>query len=85
MLWSECDRKGLAVDLYSNTGRNPANAQFKRQKLYTNILPRINGPQIYQRRVTVDDWESRPGAGRLPCGHGKSECTGCSWRARKCG
>ena len=57
MLWSERDRKGFAVDLYSNTWRNPPNAQYKRQKLYTNILPRINGPQIYQRRVPVDDWD----------------------------
>ena len=57
MLWSDRDRKGLAVDLFSNTWRNPANAQFKRQKLYTNILPRINGPQIYQRRVPIDDWD----------------------------
>ena len=57
MLWSERDRKGLAADLYPNTWRNQANAQFKRQKLYTNILPRINGPQIYQRRVPVDDWD----------------------------
>jgi len=57
LLWSERDRKGLAVDLFSNTWRNPANAQYKRQKLYTNILPRINGPQIYQRRVPIDDWD----------------------------
>jgi len=57
LLWSERDRKGLAVDLFSNTWRNPANAQHKRQKLYTNILPRINGPQIYQRRVPIDDWD----------------------------
>jgi hypothetical protein len=45
--------------LISNTWRNPANAQFKRQKLYFNILPRINGPQIYQRRVPIDDWDSK--------------------------
>ena len=57
LLWSERDRKGVAVDLFSNTWRNPANAQFKRQKLYSNILPRINGPQIYQRRVPIDDWD----------------------------
>ena len=57
LLWSERDRKGLAVDLISNTWRNPANAQYKRQKLYFNILPRINGPQLYQRRVPVDDWD----------------------------
>jgi len=57
LLWSDRDRKALAVDLLSNTWRNTANAQFKRQKLYTNILPRINGPQIFQRRVPVDDWD----------------------------
>jgi hypothetical protein len=52
-------RLGLAVDLFSNTWRNPANAQFKRQKLYYNILPRINGPQIYQLRVPIDDWDDK--------------------------
>lgn len=57
LLWSERDRKGLAVDLFSNTWRNPANAQHKRQKLYLNILPKINGPQVYQRRVPIDDWD----------------------------
>ena len=55
LLWSERDRKGLAVDLFSNIWRNPANAQFKRQKLYYNILSRIHGPQIFQRRVSIDD------------------------------
>ena len=59
LLWSERARKGLAVDLFSNTWRNQANAQFKRQKLYYNILPRINGPRIYQCRVPVDDWDSK--------------------------
>jgi hypothetical protein len=47
------------VDLFSNTWRNPANAQFKRQKLYFNILPRINGHQIYQRKVAIDDWDKK--------------------------
>ena len=59
LLWSERNLKGLAVDLFSNTWRNNANAQYKRQKLYFNILPRINGPQIYQRRVPIDDWDSK--------------------------
>ncbi len=59
LLWSERDGKGIAVDLFSNTWRNPANAQFKRRKLYFNFTPRINGPQIYQRRVPIDDWEKR--------------------------
>ena len=59
LLWSDRDRKGLAVDLFSNTWRNPANAQFKRQKLYFNILPRINGPQIYQLKVPFDDWDEK--------------------------
>ena len=59
LLWSEWNRKALAVDLFSNTWRNPANAQYKRQKLFFNILPRIHGPQIYQRRVPIDDWDSK--------------------------
>jgi hypothetical protein len=59
LLWSERDRLGLAVDLWSNTWRNPANAQFKRQKLYFNILPRINSHQIYQRKVAIDDWNDK--------------------------
>ena len=59
LLWSDRDHQGLAVDLFSNTWRNPANAQFKRQKLFYNILPRINGPQIYQRRVPIDDWDDK--------------------------
>ena len=58
LLWSERGRKGVAVDLFSNTWRNPANAQFKRQKLYYNILPRINGTHIYQRQVPIDDWDN---------------------------
>ena len=57
LLWSDRDNKGVAANLFSNTWRNPANAQYKRQKLYSNILPRINGPQIYQRRVPIDDWD----------------------------
>ena len=59
LLWSEWKRKGLAVDLFSNTWRNPANAQYKRQKLYFNFLPRINSHQIYQRRVPIDDWDMK--------------------------
>ena len=59
LLWSEWKRLGLAVDLYSNTWRNPANAQYKRQKLYLNILPRINGRQVYQRHVPIDDRDDK--------------------------
>ena len=70
LLWSERDFKGLAaflyedlflasVDFFSNTWRNRANAQYKRQKLYLNILPRINGPQIYQLQVPMDDWDNK--------------------------
>ena len=59
LLWSERNLKGIAVDLFSNTWRNAANAQYKRQKLYFNILPRIHGPQIYQRLVPIDDWDSK--------------------------
>jgi hypothetical protein len=59
LMWSEWGSQRLAVDLFSNTRRNPANAQYKRRKLYFNILPRINGPQTYQRRVPIDDWDTR--------------------------
>ena len=59
LLWSERNLKGIAVDLFSNTWRNAANAQYKRQKLYFNIFPRIHGPQIYQRLVPIDDWDSK--------------------------
>ena len=43
LLWSDWHRKGIAVDLFSNTWRNPANAQYKRQKLFFNILPSQSG------------------------------------------
>jgi hypothetical protein len=59
LMCSEQDSQGLDVDFFSNTWRNPANAQHKRQKLYFNIMPRINGPEIYQLRVPVDDWDTR--------------------------
>jgi hypothetical protein len=59
LLWSEWDCQGLAVDLISNSWRNPANAQHKRQKLYFNILPRISSQRIYQRKVAVDDWDKK--------------------------
>ena len=57
ILWSDRDSGAIAVDWYSNTWRNPVNAQFKRQKLFFNILPRINGPRIYRLRVPIDDWD----------------------------
>ena len=57
--WSERDSQGLAADLFSNTWRNPANAQVKRQRLFFNILPRINGRQVYQLRVPIDDWDAK--------------------------
>jgi hypothetical protein len=59
VLWSEQDQMGLALDLLSNTWRNPANAHFKGRKLYVNILPRISSSQIYQRRVPIDDWNEK--------------------------
>jgi len=59
ILWSDRDSKSIVADWYSNTWRNPVNAQFKRQKLYFNILPRVNGPQIYRLRIPIDDWDKK--------------------------
>lgn len=59
LLWSERDLLGLAANLLSSTWLNLSNAQFKRQKLFLNILPRVNGPQIYQRQVPIDDWSHK--------------------------
>jgi Bifunctional DNA primase/polymerase, N-terminal len=43
-------------DFYGRTWRNAANAQHHKQSLYFNILPKINGPQMYIRYVAPDDW-----------------------------
>jgi hypothetical protein len=55
-LYNERDQKALAGDFISSSWLNPANAQHKRQRLFFNILPRINGPQLYVLRAPVDDW-----------------------------
>jgi hypothetical protein len=54
-LYNETSQKTVAVDFISNSWLNPANAQFKRQRLFYNILPRINGPQLYLMLVPPDD------------------------------
>jgi hypothetical protein len=43
-------------NFYGHTWRNSANAQHHRQAVYFNILPKINGPQMYLRYVAPDDW-----------------------------
>lgn len=58
-LYSAKDYAMLSTSMLSNSWRNPANAQFKRARLYFNILPRINGPIVYERRVAFDDWTSK--------------------------
>lgn len=57
-LYSHKNSAMLSTRMMSNTWRNPVNAQFKRQCLYLNFLPRINGPVIYEHRVPFDDWTS---------------------------
>jgi hypothetical protein len=37
------------VNFYGRTWRNSANAQHHRQCLYFNLLPKVNGPQLYAR------------------------------------
>jgi hypothetical protein len=47
------------VNFYGRTWRNLANAQHHRQCLYFNLMPRINGPQLYGRWVPFDDWTEK--------------------------
>jgi hypothetical protein len=56
VLYNDEEGKAVVADYYSNSWRNRVNAQHKRRCLYFNILPRINGPQLYAMRVTADDW-----------------------------
>jgi hypothetical protein len=56
VLYNDEEGKAVVADYYSNSWRNPVNAQHKRRCLYFNILTRINGPQLFAMRVPVDDW-----------------------------
>jgi hypothetical protein len=51
--------KGLIAEFPSNSWLNPANAQLKRQRLFFNLLPRLNGPELYVLRVAFDDWSDK--------------------------
>jgi hypothetical protein len=58
-LYNHGDRKGVIAEFPSNSWRNAANAQLKRQRLFFNLLPRINGPQLYLLTVAIDDWTDK--------------------------
>jgi hypothetical protein len=58
-MYNHADGKGLIVEFPSNSWVNAANAQLKRQRLFFNMLPRLNGPQIYMMKVAVDDWSDQ--------------------------
>jgi 5S rRNA maturation endonuclease (ribonuclease M5) len=55
-LYNHSKGTGLFAEFPSNTWKNPANAQLKRQRLFFNMLPRINGPQLYILKAPIDDW-----------------------------
>jgi hypothetical protein len=55
-MYNHSDGKGLIAEFPSNGWGNPANAQLKRQRLGFNMLPRMNGPQVYALRLSFDDW-----------------------------
>jgi hypothetical protein len=56
-MYNHSDGKGLIADFPSNGWGNPGNAQLKRQRLGFNMLPRMNGPQVYALRLPFDDWD----------------------------
>jgi hypothetical protein len=58
-MYNHGDGKGLIAEFPSNAWSNPANAQLKRQRLFFNMLPRINGPELYMLKVAVDDWSDK--------------------------
>jgi hypothetical protein len=58
-MYNHSEGKGLVAEFPSNTWRTPANAQLKRQRLFFNMLPRMNGPQLYMLKVPVDDWTDK--------------------------
>lgn len=51
--------KSLWVDSIGTTWRFRPNAQHKRACIYFNMLPRINGRQVYALLIPVDDWDSK--------------------------
>jgi hypothetical protein len=58
-MYNHSNGKGLIAEFPSNSWSNPANAQLKRQRLFFNMLPRINGPELYILKVPVDDWSDK--------------------------
>jgi hypothetical protein len=58
-LYSERDQKALAADFLCNSWENPANAQYKRQRIYFNLFPRLNTRQLYELVSPLDDWSPR--------------------------
>jgi hypothetical protein len=58
-MYGHNDGKGLIAEFPSNGWGNPANAQLKRQRLGFNMLPRMNGPQVYALRIPFDDWSPK--------------------------
>lgn len=58
-MYNHTDGKGLVAEFPSNSWKNPANAQLKRQRLFFNMLPRMNGPQLYLLKVPCDDWTDK--------------------------
>ena len=58
-MYNHSEGKGLVAEFPSNTWRTPANAQLKRQRLFFNMLPRMNGPQLYMLKAPCDDWTDK--------------------------
>jgi hypothetical protein len=53
------DGKALVTEFPSNSWRNSVNAQLKRQRLFFNMLPRLNGPPLHLLKVPCDDWSPK--------------------------
>jgi hypothetical protein len=47
------------VNYYGRTWRNPENAQQSRRCLFYNLLPKVNGPQLFGKWIPVDDWTDK--------------------------
>ena len=58
-MYNHSEGKGLVPEFPSNGWGNAANAQLKRQRLGFNMLPRMNGPQVYALRLPFDDWSPK--------------------------
>jgi hypothetical protein len=56
LLGSKSDNKQVWTDFIGTTWRWHPNAQHHRALIYFNLLPRINGRQLYKLCVPVDDW-----------------------------